>query len=66
MAQVALTQCPHEAEGQQEPALAGTELNLRASLLPAAQAQPSKRASLAPAAEKIPVKDWLGFLKHAS
>lgn len=39
-----------EAVGQQELAQAGVELNLRASLLPAAQAQPSKGASLASAA----------------
>lgn len=40
----------HEAVGQQELAQEGTELNLRASLLPAAQAQPSKGASLPSAA----------------
>lgn len=50
MAQVALTQWHREAVGQQELAQAGMELNLRASLLPAAQAQPSKGASVVPAA----------------
>lgn len=63
MVQMALAQCPWSC-GAAGAGSGWHGAEFESCL--AAQAQPSEEASLAPAASKIPVKNWLGFLKHSS